>query len=91
MGTETKSEYSPGLAGVSLVDLPDEMHADERVEDAALNHGLLVSATHSTADGYAGDEVLLAPAFTSTDEELEMMVLRFGQALADVARSLAQG
>ena len=79
------------LLGVSLVDLPDEMHADERVEDAALNHGLLVSATHSTADGYAGDEVLLAPAFTSTDEELEMMVLRFGQALADVARSLAQG
>src|SRR5205823_1856373 len=43
------------LLGVSLVDLPDEMHADERVEDAALNHGLLVSATHSTADGYAGD------------------------------------
>ena len=79
------------LLGVSLVDLPDEMHADERVEDAALNHGLLVSATHSTADGYAGDEVLLAPAFTSTDEELEMMVLRFRQALADVARSLAQG
>src|SRR6266566_6740250 len=79
------------LLGVSLVDLPEEMHADERVEDAALNHGLLVSATHSTADGYAGDEVLLAPAFTSTDEELEMMVLRFGHTLADVARSLAQG
>jgi adenosylmethionine-8-amino-7-oxononanoate aminotransferase len=76
------------LLGVDLVDLPDDMHADERVEDAALEHGLLVSATHSTRDGYAGDEVLLAPAFTSTDEELDMMVQRLSEALADVSRSL---
>jgi len=66
------------------------MHADKLVEDAALNHGLLVGATHSTADGYAGDEVLVAPAFTSTDDELDMMVLRFGQTLTDVAGSLAR-
>ena len=77
------------LLGVSLVGLPDEMHADELVEDAALDHGLLITATHSTADGYAGDEILLAPAFTSTDEDLQMMVRRFSEALADVAGSLA--
>jgi adenosylmethionine-8-amino-7-oxononanoate aminotransferase len=76
------------LLGVDLVDLPDDAHADERVEDVALEHGLLVATTHSTRDGYAGDEVLLAPAFTSTDEELDLMVRRFSEALADVSRSL---
>ena len=76
------------LLGVDLVDLPDDLHADERVEDVALEHGLLVSATHSTRDGYAGDAVLLAPAFTSTDDELDLMVRRFAEALADVSRSL---
>jgi adenosylmethionine-8-amino-7-oxononanoate aminotransferase len=76
------------LLGVDLVDLPDDVHADERVEDVALEHGLLVATTHATRDGYAGDEVLLAPAFTSTDEELDLMVRRFSEALADVSRSL---
>ena len=76
------------LLGVDLVDLPDDVHADERVEDVALEHGLLVATTHATRDGYAGDEVLLAPAFTSTDEELDLMVWRFSEALADVSRSL---
>ena len=77
------------LLGVDLVDLPHELHADERVEDVALDHGLLVTATHSTLDGYACDQVLLAPAFTSTDEELGMMVQRFSEALADVSASVA--
>jgi adenosylmethionine-8-amino-7-oxononanoate aminotransferase len=76
------------LLGVDLVDLPDDVHADERVEDVALEHGLLVATTHATRDGYAGDEVLLAPAFTSTDEELDLMVRRFSEALADVPGSL---
>jgi adenosylmethionine-8-amino-7-oxononanoate aminotransferase len=76
------------LLGIDLVDLPDDAHADELVEDVALEHGLLVSTTHSTLDGYAGDEVLLAPAFTSTDEELDLMVRRLAEALAEVARSL---
>jgi len=78
------------LLGVSLVGLSDDIHADERVEDAALDHGLLVTATHSTADGFAGDEILLAPAFTSTDDELEMMVRRFSETLDDVAGALGR-
>jgi glutamine synthetase len=83
------------LFGVELVDprdgrsfLPDELQVAHRVEDAALDHGLLVSSTHSTPDGYAGDEILLAPAYTSTDEELAMMVERFAETMADVASSL---
>jgi adenosylmethionine-8-amino-7-oxononanoate aminotransferase len=80
------------LLGVELVDprdgkslLPDELQTGIRVEDNALEHGLLVSSTHSTADGYAGDEILLAPAFTSTDEELAMMVERFSETMAHMA------
>ncbi|MEA2656234.1 MAG: hypothetical protein QOI23_1599 [Chloroflexota bacterium] len=76
------------LLGVELVDprdgksfLPDEMQVGLRVEDHAIEHGLLVGSTHSTADGYAGDEILLAPAFTSTDEELAMMIERFAETM----------
>ena len=73
------------------MDLPDEVHANERVEDVAFEHHLLVSSTHSTADGYAGDEVVIAPAFTSTDEELVMMVGRFAEVLSEVSASLGGG
>ena len=79
------------LLGVDLVDLPDDVHANERVEDVAFEHQLLVSSTHSTADGYAGDEVVIAPAFTSTDEELVMMVGRFAEVLSEVSASLGGG
>ena len=79
------------LLGVDLVDLPDDVDANERVEDVAFEHQLLVSSTHSTADGYAGDEVVIAPAFTSTDEELVMMVGRFAEVLSEVSASLGGG
>jgi adenosylmethionine-8-amino-7-oxononanoate aminotransferase len=72
------------LLGVELVDprdgksfLPHELDAATLVDDTAFELGLLVSSTHSTPDGFAGDEVLLAPAFTSTDAELDEMVDRF--------------
>ena len=76
------------LLGVELVDprdgkslLPDELQVGLRVEDHAIEHGLLVGSTHSTSDGYTGDEILLAPAFTSTDEELAMMIERFSETM----------
>ncbi len=75
------------MLGVSLVDprdrksfLPHELDVATMVDDVAFDCGLLVSSTHSTHDGFAGDEVLLAPAFTSTDDELKEMGKRFGQA-----------
>jgi adenosylmethionine-8-amino-7-oxononanoate aminotransferase len=83
------------LLGVELVDprdgksfLPDELQAGFRIEDHALEHGLLVSSTHSTADGYTGDEILLAPAFTSTDEELAMMIERFSETMDHMAHKI---
>jgi adenosylmethionine-8-amino-7-oxononanoate aminotransferase len=71
------------LLGVELIDprdgtsfLPVEMDAASLVDDLAFEEGLLVTSSHPQADGYAGDQVLLAPAFTSTDAELTEMVER---------------
>jgi hypothetical protein len=47
---------------------------------------VLVTSSHSTPDGFTGDQTLLAPAFTSTDAELAEMLERFAGALADVER-----
>jgi adenosylmethionine-8-amino-7-oxononanoate aminotransferase len=73
------------LLGISLVDLPDDSHFDELVEDAALERGLLITTTHSTADGYANDEIVFAPALTSSDDELREMVARLAATLRDLA------
>jgi adenosylmethionine-8-amino-7-oxononanoate aminotransferase len=83
------------LLGVELVDprdgssfLPHELDAATLVDDTAFEQGLLVSSTHSTLDGYAGDEVLLAPAYTSTDEELAEMVKRFAATITAVEMTI---
>jgi hypothetical protein len=79
------------LLGVEYVDPTDgESFLDpalgvaRRIDMEALARGLLVYSTQPTADGYAGDQTLLAPAFTSTDEELAEMVGR----MADVVRAV---
>ena len=84
------------LLGVELVDprdgksfLPHELDAATLVDDIAFELGLLVSSTHSTPDGYAGDEVLIAPAYTSTDDELDEMVERF-KATVDAVEKAVQ-
>jgi adenosylmethionine-8-amino-7-oxononanoate aminotransferase len=83
------------LLGVELVDprdgtsfLPHELDAAALVDDIAFELGLLVSSTHSTLDGYAGDEVLLAPAYTSTDVELDEMVKRFRATIDEVEKAV---
>jgi adenosylmethionine-8-amino-7-oxononanoate aminotransferase len=81
------------LLGVELVDprdgtsfLPVEIDAGTMTDALAFEHGLLVTSTHPQADGFAGDQVLLAPAFTSTDAELAEMVERLRATLEDVER-----
>jgi adenosylmethionine-8-amino-7-oxononanoate aminotransferase len=81
------------LLGVELVDprdgtsfLPVDLDVASLVDDMAFEHGLLVTSTHPQADGFAGDQVLLAPAYTSTDAELAEMVERFGATMRDVER-----
>jgi adenosylmethionine-8-amino-7-oxononanoate aminotransferase len=79
------------LVGVELVDprdgttfLPEELDVASLVDDTAWEHGLLVTSTHPQADGYAGDQVLLAPAYTSTDEELAQIAERLAATIEDV-------
>jgi hypothetical protein len=84
------------LLGVELIDprdgtsfLPVDLDVASLVDDTALEHGLLVTSTHPQADGFVGDQVLLAPAYTSTDAELAEMVERLAATIADVERSVA--
>jgi adenosylmethionine-8-amino-7-oxononanoate aminotransferase len=83
------------LVGVELVDprdgeslLPDDLDAADLVERTAMERGLLVLSTHSTADGYTGDQIILAPAFTSSDDELAEMVHRFAVVLGEVEQTV---
>jgi hypothetical protein len=83
------------LLGVELVDprdgesfLPVDLDAGSLVDDTAFGHGLLVTSTHPQADGFAGDQTLLAPAYVSTDEELREIVDRFRATIGSVERSI---
>jgi adenosylmethionine-8-amino-7-oxononanoate aminotransferase len=88
------------LLGVSFVDprdghsfLPRELRVGGRIDDAAFERGLIVLSTQPTRDGYAGDQTLFAPPFTTTDDELTEMVSRFADTVrhvaADVDRELS--
>jgi adenosylmethionine-8-amino-7-oxononanoate aminotransferase len=83
------------LLGVELVDprdgesfLPVELDVASLIDDTAFAHELLVTSTHPQADGYAGDQTLLAPAYVSTDEELSQIVDRFQATMGAVERSI---
>jgi adenosylmethionine-8-amino-7-oxononanoate aminotransferase len=85
------------LLGVEFVDprdgesfLSDAVDAASLVDQTAFEHGLLVTSTHSTADGYTGDQTLLAPAFVATDAELGEMVERFAATVVEVERTVKQ-
>ena len=85
------------LLGVELVDprdgeslLPDELDAAALVDQTAFEHGLLVTSSHSTPDGYTGDQTLLAPAFTASDAELGEMVERLAATIADVEKNVKE-
>ena len=83
------------LLGVDYVDprdgqslLPDSLDAATLIDDKALEQGLLVTSTHSTRDGLTGDQTLLAPAYTSKDEELAEMINRFVKTLEKVEHEI---
>jgi hypothetical protein len=85
------------LLGFELVDprdgesvLPDELDAASLVDDTAFEQGVLVTSTHPQADGFAGDQTLLAPAYVSSDQELSQMVERVAATIADVERTVKQ-
>jgi adenosylmethionine-8-amino-7-oxononanoate aminotransferase len=79
------------LLGFELVDprdgesiLPAGIGGGALVDEVALEHALLTNSSSGSKDGYASDQTLLAPAFTSTDEELAEMLERLTGALEEV-------
>jgi adenosylmethionine-8-amino-7-oxononanoate aminotransferase len=83
------------LLGVSFVDprdghsfFPRELRVAASIDDAAFERGLIVLSTQPTADGYAGDQTLFAPPYTTTDEELTEMVSRFADTVGHVAANV---
>jgi len=79
------------LLGIDYVDprdgesfLPPELGVARRIDDQALARGLLVYSTQATADGYAGDQTLLAPAFVASDAELDEIVERLAATVRSV-------
>jgi adenosylmethionine-8-amino-7-oxononanoate aminotransferase len=83
------------LLGVSFVDprngttlLPPELRVGARIDDAAFRAGLITLSTQPTRDGFAGDQTLFAPPFTTLEVDLCEMVDRFTAAVREVADGL---
>ena len=53
-----------------------------------IERGLVTLSTMPTRDGFAGDQTLFAPPFTSTEDELDEMVERFAGAVRQVANEV---
>jgi acetylornithine/succinyldiaminopimelate/putrescine aminotransferase len=98
-GPALRDEFEDAVGGLDLVRevrgrgflLGIELHASAAalVDKATLDQGVLVLATHSGADGFTGDHVLVAPAYNASEAELAEMVERIAAALADVQNRLA--
>ena len=83
------------LLGIEYVDprdrrsfLPPELGVAARIDRAAFDRELITLSTQPTRDGYAGDQTLFAPPFTSTDEELAAMVSRLAATVEEVAQAV---
>jgi adenosylmethionine-8-amino-7-oxononanoate aminotransferase len=68
--------------------LPPELRVAGRVDDVALENGLVTLSTQPTRDGMAGDQSLFAPPFTTTDDELAEMVSRFAASVRQVGEEV---
>jgi len=83
------------LLGVEYVDprdgrsfLPPELKVAGRIDSVAFERGLITLSTQPTRDGYAGDQTLFAPPFTTTDDELAEMVSRLAATVRQVAEEV---
>lgn len=63
---------------------PAERGLAKKLGDAAFEHGLIVYPSSGNVDGLAGDQVMIAPPFIVTDEQLDEIVARLAEAIAAV-------
>ncbi len=74
---ETKTPFDPARS----------LHAV--VKRAAMAHGLMIYPSGGTVDGAQGDHILLAPALTVSEAELDEIVTRLALALDDALEEIA--
>ncbi|MHB2267429.1 aspartate aminotransferase family protein [Aliihoeflea sp. PC F10.4] len=74
---ETKAPFDPAL----------KLHA--KIKSAAMEEGLMVYPTGGTADGKAGDHVLLAPPFIIGEAEVDIIVERLSRAIETALKAAA--
>ena len=58
------------------------------VKRTAMAHGLMIYPSGGTVDGTQGDHILLAPALTVSDSELDQIVSRLALALDDAVKEI---
>jgi adenosylmethionine-8-amino-7-oxononanoate aminotransferase len=85
------------LGGVELVadagtrqPFPASAGIAARATRLALDEGVIVYPCSGGLDGEAGDYLILAPPFVTSDDELEQMVQRTGRALRRLGQELAR-
>ena len=71
--------------------LDSKLRTARRIDVAALAEGLLVYSSQPTADGYAADQTMLAPAFTTTQDDFVEIVARLRRAIERAAADNAAG
>ncbi len=71
--------------------LEPKLRIARRIDVAALGEGVLVYSTQPTADGYAADQTMLAPAFTTTEDDFVEIVARLRRAIEQVAADSSTG
>jgi adenosylmethionine-8-amino-7-oxononanoate aminotransferase len=81
-------DYVDPRDGESLLD--PALGVARRIDLEALRRGMIVYSTQPTADGFAGDQTLLAPAFISSDEELALIVERMSETVLAIEREVKQ-
>jgi adenosylmethionine-8-amino-7-oxononanoate aminotransferase len=86
------------LFGIELVHdakthepFPPEAQVALRIQEDALEAGVMTYPMQGCADGTRGDHVLLAPPFTVTSKMIQMIVAGLGHAIADLERSHLAG
>ena len=84
------------LAGIEFVEdratrrpFPRKLKFAETFTEAALQAGLVIWPNTGQADGEQGDLAMLAPPFIINEQELDLLVSLFEQALTDTLRILA--
>jgi adenosylmethionine-8-amino-7-oxononanoate aminotransferase len=58
-----------------------ELKLNLRIKEQAMRLGLICYPGGGTADGVAGDHVLIAPPFNVTEPQLDQIVTRLGAAV----------